>query len=103
MHSSESRLHQWLRQHRLAAFVLMTFSFVLFGALSLDLVKLVAANAGLIAAHGWQALQDGGAQQLLELWLTAFAAIAAYLLFKLCEHVLVQALSQRGQPHGRAQ
>jgi len=95
MHDGHSKLHHWLSQHRMACFALMTASFVLFGCLSLDLVKLVSANASLLGTHGWQALQDGGLQQLLELWLSAFAAIAAYLLFKLCEHVLVHGLSYR--------
>lgn len=93
--SHHTALHHWLGQHRIGCFLLMTLSFVLFGCLSLDLVKLVSANASLLGAHGWQALLDGGLQQLLELWLSACAAIAAYLVFKLCEHVLVHGLSYR--------
>ncbi|MDM4766530.1 hypothetical protein [Pelomonas sp. SE-A7] len=90
-----NRAHLWLQAHGLACFVLMTLCFLLFGWLSLDLVRQVSANASLIAAHGWDALLDGGAQQALELLLTAVAAVAAWLGFKLCEMVLVQRLAYR--------
>jgi hypothetical protein len=72
----------------------MTLAFLLFGLLSLDLVRLVSANASLLAVVGWMGWWDGGPRQLLELLLNALLAMAAYLVFKLCEQVLVQRLSQ---------
>ena len=81
----------WLRRHRAACFAIMVLSFIGFGLLTLDLVRLVGANAALLSEHGWQGLQDGGARQLLELLVSAIAAMAAWLLFKVCETVLVQA------------
>ena len=94
-HDDHTRLYGWLFVHRLACFLLMTLAFLLFGVLSLDLVKVVSANAGFLWANGWMGLMDGGFQQLLELLVTALLAIAAYLLFKLCEHALVHRLAHR--------
>lgn len=81
----------WLRRHRIACFAVMVASFIAFGLLTLDLVRLVSANAALLSTYGWQGLQDGGLRQLLELLLSTVAAMAAWLLFKVCETVLVQA------------
>jgi hypothetical protein len=50
------------------------------------------ANLDLIAEHGMQALTDGAAQQFLELMFTAALSMAAYVLFKACEHCLVHRL-----------
>jgi hypothetical protein len=80
----------WLRRHRFACFGLMVLSFVAFGLLTLDLVRLVSANATLLSDYGWQGLQDGGLRQLAELIASTLAAMAAWLLFKVCETVLVQ-------------
>lgn len=84
----------WLRRHRLACFGVMVLSFITFGLLTLDLVRLVSANAALLSEHGWQALQDGGLRQLLELLASTVAALLAWLLFKVCETVLVQWLTR---------
>ena len=57
---TRSRLHRWLSTHRAACFVLMTLAFLVFGLLSLDLVRLVSANAGFLWRAGWDGLMDGG-------------------------------------------
>jgi hypothetical protein len=85
-----SSFTDWLRRHRVACFGLMVLSFMAFGLLTLDLVRLVGANASLLSEHGWQGLQDGGLRQLLELLASSIGAMAAWLLFKVCETVLVQ-------------
>ena len=92
---AQSRLRRWLSLHSATCFVLMTLSFLLFGLLSLDLVKLVSANAGFLWRAGWDGWMDGGFAQLLELVVSAVAAIASYLVFKLCEHVLVDRLANK--------
>lgn len=84
----------WLRRHRWACFGLMTLSFMAFGLLTLDLVRLVSVNAAFLSDNGWQGLQDGGLRQLLELLVSCVAAMAAWLLFKLCETLLIQALTK---------
>jgi hypothetical protein len=82
----------WLRRHRWACFALMTLGFIAFGLLTLDLVRVVGANTAFLLDNGWQGLGDGGLRQLLELLVTSVGAMAAWLLFKVCETVLVQSL-----------
>lgn len=93
--SHNSSLYIWLRGHRLACFLLLTLSFIGFGALSLDLVRFLGANAGFLLTHGWEGLCEGGFMQLLELLGKALAAMAFYVVFKLCEHALVDRLAHR--------
>lgn len=92
--SASSRFTGWLRRHRLACFGLMVLSFIAFGLLTLDLVRVVSANAAFLVENGWQGLQDGGLRQLLGLLGTSVAAMAAWLLFKVCETLLVQSLTR---------
>jgi hypothetical protein len=73
----------------------MTLSFLVFGGLTLDLVRVFAANLQFLSDNGWQALQDGGLAQLVELLLSAVGAMVAYLLFKLCETLLLQSLAAK--------
>lgn len=93
--TAHSKLYDWLLRHGIACFALMTFAFVVFGLLSLDLVKLVSANAGFLWRAGWDGIVDGGFMQLLELVVSALMAIASYIVFKLCEHVMVDRLAHR--------
>ena len=95
IHHTSSKLYLWLSRHAVACFVLMTLSFLVFGLLSLDLVKMVSANAGFLWRSGWDGLMDGGFAQLLELAASAMAGIVSYILFKLCEHVLVDKLANK--------
>ncbi len=78
---------------RWLSFVVLCMSFMLFGAGSLNLFNMFRLNLGLIADHGVMALTDGAAQQLLELIVTLLASMAAYVIFKACEHSLVQGLT----------
>ncbi|MBC7728497.1 MAG: hypothetical protein H7242_12965 [Microbacteriaceae bacterium] len=93
--TAHSKLYDWQLRHGIPCFALMTLAFVVFGLLSLDLVKLVLANAGFLWHAGWHGLMAGGFAQLLELGLSAAAAIASYLVFKLCEHVMVDRLAHK--------
>jgi hypothetical protein len=47
----------------------------------------------LIAGHGWQAMMDGGLHQLVELLLTGYASVAAYVVLKACEYSLVRRIT----------
>jgi ABC-type multidrug transport system fused ATPase/permease subunit len=71
-------------------FILLVAAFLVFGAGTYNLFLLLKANLDLIAEHGMQALADGAAQQFVELMVTAALSMAAYVLFKACEHRLVQ-------------
>jgi hypothetical protein len=94
-------LHRWVLSRRWATFVVLGLSFLIFGAGSLNIFYLLKANLGLIAQHGWQALMDGAAQQLLEIVITGYVSMLAYVVFKVCEHSLVHGLVHPPQrePH----
>ncbi len=84
----------WLKQRAWAAFIVAGIAFLGFGLLSLNIVVLLSANLSLLAEHGSMALGDGAAQQLVELLLSGYAALACYLVFKLCERVIVDWLHE---------
>ena len=96
------RLSAWFRRTVLArrwlTFVVMGLAFFAFGGFSVNLFFLLKANAELLAAHGWQAAMDGGAQQLVELLASGYLSVGAYVLFKACEHALVHALVDAPAP-----
>lgn len=75
------------------AFVVMGIAFVLFGCGTVNLFVLLKANAELLSQYGWQAVMDGGLRQLAELVVTGYASLAAYVVFKACEHALVHHLA----------
>ena len=90
-----SRLFEWLQRHLIVTFLLLCLSFVTFGWLSFDLIRIFSANAEYLLDNGWQGLMDGGFEQLLDLVLTTLLAMLFYMLFKLCEGVLIQRLSNQ--------
>ena len=89
-------MHAWLERvlwrRAWLTFVVLVASFLVFGAGTYNLFLLLKVNVELIAEHGMQALADGAAQQFVELMFTAMLSMAAYVLFKACEHRLVQRL-----------
>ncbi|MBP9149549.1 MAG: hypothetical protein KBG00_12290 [Rhodoferax sp.] len=75
-------------------FVVMGLGFFAFGLGTLNLIYIARANATLLMEHGWQAMMDGGLLQLVEILLTGYASLAAYIVFKACEHKLALGLSE---------
>ena len=75
------------------AYLVMGLAFFGFGVGSLNLFMLMRANANLLLEHGWMAVMDGGLAQLLELLVTGFLSMAAYIVFKACEHRLAHWLA----------
>jgi len=98
MQNSLPRVYRWLRRHLVSCFLLLTVSFIAFGCLTVDLVRLIAANTDLVFSYGASALMDGGARQFVELWLGALVAMSLYMVFKLCEQVLVHAFTGTNFP-----
>ena len=90
-------IRRWVQRNlfsrRWLTFVVMGLAFLGFGAGTFNLFFVLKANAQLVMEHGWMALGDGAAQQFVELLVTAFASMAAYVLFKACEYRLVHWLS----------
>lgn len=78
---------------RWLTFIIMGLAFLGFGAGTFNLFILLKANTELVLEHGAQALGDGAAQQLIELLVTAYLSMAAYVMFKACEYRLVHWLS----------
>ena len=81
------------------SYVVMCLAFFAFGIGTLNLFYLLRANSALLVDHGWQALMDGGAMQLMELLFSGFAAMAAYVVFKACECRLVHWLADPNDFH----
>jgi hypothetical protein len=96
------RLGTWFRRtvlsRRWLTFLVLGLAFFVFGSGSLNLFFLLKANGELLAEHGWQAAMDGAAQQLVELLLSGYLSMAAYVVFKACEHALVHGLVHAPEP-----
>ncbi len=88
-----SRLYTFLRRRWWLAFVLLGPSFVVGGLLTLNLLHMLSANADFLSMYGFDAVREGGLRQLLEMFVSGYVAAASYVLFKLCEKVLVERLS----------
>lgn len=87
------RLYRCLSRRWWLAFLLMGVSFVLFGLLTLNLLHLVSANVNFLVMNGLDAVRDGGLLQLLSLIALGYFAAVFYVVFKLCEKVLVEKLT----------
>ena len=77
---------------------MLVASFMAFGASTLNLFYLLHANVELLLTHGWLAVMEGGLLQSLELVGTALLGMAAYIVFKSCEHRLVAWLTDKETP-----
>ena len=86
-------LNRLVFSRRWLTFIVMGLAFLAFGAGTFNLFILLKANTELVLDYGVQALGDGAAQQLVELLVTAYLSMAAYILFKACEHRLVHWLT----------
>jgi hypothetical protein len=86
---TQSRLYVFLYRRWWLAFVLLGLSFVLFGVSTLNLLYVFQAAWEFLVVHGWDAVREGVVMQLIELVLSGYVAAAFYVLFKICEKVLV--------------
>ncbi len=93
--ASSGRLYEFLARHWWAAFVLLGVSFVLFGLITLNLLHMLRANLEFLGSYGFEALREGGFRQLLEIVVSGYFSAACYVVFKLCEKVLVDRLSKK--------
>jgi hypothetical protein len=87
-------MHTFFQRHILSrrwlTFLTLGLALFAFGAGTVNLGLLFAANFRLLAEHGWQAVMDGALRQTLELVLTGYLSAAAYVVLKACEHRLVR-------------
>ncbi len=88
-----TRVYAFLSRRWWLTFALMGVNFVLFGLVSLNLLHTLAANFEFLTQYGLDAVREGGLLQLLELVVSGYAAAFFYVVFKLCEKVLVERMS----------
>lgn len=74
---------------------MLVISGLAFGALTINIFRLVAANWRFITTYGSVALREGGLQQSAELLFSGIIAMIFYVLFKFSENVLVTWLKDR--------
>ena len=92
-----SRFYAFLARRWWAAFILLGVSFVLGGLVTLNLLHTLSANFEFLSSYGFDALREGGFRQLVEVVVSGYFAAVCYVVFKLCEKVLVERLSQKKQ------
>jgi hypothetical protein len=91
----------FLYRHPWLTFILMGFSFLLFGFYSVNLFVLLKANIELILEYGMMAMADGAAQQLAELLFAAYLSMLFFLGFKVCERILVARMTRKLKSAGQ--
>jgi hypothetical protein len=83
----------FLRRHQILAFVLMGVFFLLSGIASIDLYVVLKANIELFQKYGSAVIDDGALQQLAEILGTAVVSILCFVLFVVCERIVVDRLT----------
>jgi len=83
----------FLRRNLLLTFVLMGAFFLLSGITSINLYVVLKANIDLFRMYGAQVIEDGAARQLVEILVTAFFSIFFFVLFVVCERIVVDRLT----------
>jgi hypothetical protein len=85
----------FLFRNPIITFVLLGIFFLLFGVISINLFFLLKANLGLFLDYGLMVIDDGALEQLFELLGSAYLSMLFWILFKLCERILVERLTKR--------
>ena len=87
------RCIDFLRQHLLLTFLLMGVFFLLSGITSINLYVVLKANIDLFRQYGAQVIDDGALRQLIQILGTAFFSIVFFVLFVVCERIVVDRLT----------
>ena len=85
----------FLFRNPLLTFALMGICFVMFGVTSINLFFLLKANISLFIEYGLMVIDDGALDQLFELLGMAYLSMMFYIIFKVCERILVERLTRR--------
>ncbi|MFZ4125106.1 MAG: hypothetical protein ACOYJ2_03420 [Rickettsiales bacterium] len=85
-------LKRIITHHPFLTLIVMAIAALVAGTTSLNLFYLFKANIEFIREYGIMALRDGAFSQLLELMAYGVLTVAAYIVFKACEKVLVDRL-----------
>ena len=89
------RLIEFLFRRPRTTFVLMGALFLLFGVTSVNLFVLLKANIELFLDYGLMVIADGALEQLVDLLGSAYLSMVFYILFKVCERILVERLTAK--------
>jgi hypothetical protein len=89
-----TRFYLFLLRRWWVALILLGVSFVLGGLLTLNLLHTLGANFSFLWMYGTDAVHEGGLGQLVEMLVSGYLAAGFYVIFKLCEKVLVECLSR---------
>lgn len=85
----------YLRGHSVLTFVLMGVFFLLSGVTSINLYVVLKANIDLFRKYGAQAVEDGALLQLVQILGTALLSIFFFVLFVVCERIVVDRLTSK--------
>ena len=83
-------------------FALMGVFFLLFGVTTVNLFVLLKANIDLFLEYGAMVIADGALEQLVDLVGSVYLSMVFYLLFKVCERILVERVTAARFGPGRA-
>jgi hypothetical protein len=97
-----SRVYAFLLRRWWVAFILLGVSFAVGGLLTLNLLYTLSANFEFLRMYGADAVRDGGLRQLVEMVVMGYVAAACYVVFKVCEKVLVERLSIDKKKDGKS-
>jgi hypothetical protein len=89
-------------RHPRLTFALMGAWFLLFGVTSVNLFVQLKANIDLFLEYGLMVIEDGALRQLGEIVGWTYLSMVFYLLFKLCERILVERLTADRQAKKQA-
>ena len=92
---------EFLDRHPRLTFVLMGVFFLLFGLTSVNLFVLLKANIELFLDYGLMVIADGALEQLVDLVGSVYLGMVFYLLFKVCERILVERVTAKRSGPGR--
>jgi hypothetical protein len=85
----------FLFRRPLLTFLLLGVFFLLFGLTSINLFFLLKANLNLFLEYGLMVIDDGALDQLMELLGSAYLSMLFWLLFRICERILVERLTKK--------
>jgi hypothetical protein len=91
----------FLRRHHWLTFVLMGAFFLLSGVMSIDLYVVLKANIELFQKYGTEVIGDGALTQLAQILGMAVLSILCFVLFIVCERIVVDRLTATLHDIGR--
>ncbi|MBT3010483.1 MAG: hypothetical protein KUF77_04355 [Candidatus Thiodiazotropha sp. (ex Lucina aurantia)] len=86
-------LYERFYKRPIITFIILIASGLTFGAMTVNIFRLFAANWNFILTYGLLALREGALTQTLELLITGMLSMVFFLVFKFCEKILIDRIS----------